>query len=154
MGKRSSYRFKQALKPDRHWLFLFTTKSPTRQSRNRKSEYLAQRRKGRKGKPISELGVLGVPSTLLRTCLARVNPRFRDLPLIGKDKKSPVWGIPAGPQRSSENIFNYFTLAIGTLRIISGLISIISIVYRVNANPCAALKSRALMIPVFPETRG
>ena len=36
-----------------------TTKSIAQQSRNQKSEYLAQRRKGRKKKD-SELGVLGV----------------------------------------------------------------------------------------------
>jgi hypothetical protein len=52
-------------------LFLFTTKCPTRQSRNPNSDYLPQRRKGRKGRKItvkkflqnnsslpSELGVL------------------------------------------------------------------------------------------------
>jgi len=74
------------------------TKNLARRSCNQNSEYLAQRRKGRKesvlsfrpkgeiflrslafardDRPCPSLGVLGVPSTLLRTDLARANPRF------------------------------------------------------------------------------
>jgi 6-pyruvoyltetrahydropterin/6-carboxytetrahydropterin synthase len=49
----------------------FRAREYSPQRRNRKSEYLPQRRKGRKGKTIPRLGVLGA--------LARVNLRVREL---------------------------------------------------------------------------
>ena len=57
-------------------LVCFQDEDPSAATRQPRSEYLAQRRKGAKGKNDSELSVLGVPSTVLRAGLAGANHRF------------------------------------------------------------------------------